>query len=170
MPDAAYTSWVHGSSMQVEYLNRLTGVRHCGPFARIEGAPGQNTWVHFPIPTPTVVDGQRLRAGAALLSFRTRSHATVHEVSVYDGERQIAIHTGLGLQGDHLEARFEVPDRPELNQGINITVGVLFSAQAPDARSMQIEVVGAGMEFVAGGAPAPAPARARARARTAAQG
>lgn len=161
MPDAAYTSWVHGSSMQVEYLNRLTGVRHCGPFVRIEGAPGQNAWVHFPIPTPTVVDGKKLRAGAARLSFRTRSHATVHEVIVYDGETRIAEHTGLDLQGDHLEARFEVPGNPEVNQGINLTVGVLFSPQAPDVRAMQIEVVGAGMEFL--GAPA------RTRARTAAR-
>jgi hypothetical protein len=165
MPDAAYTSWVHGSSMQVEYLNRLTGVRHCGPFARIEGAPGQNAWVHFPIATPTVVEGKRLRAGAALLSFRTRSHATVHEVMVYDGEQQIAAHAGLSLQGDHLEARFEVPGSPPVNQGINITVGVLFSPQAPDVRSMQIEVVGAGMEFLSQASPASAPARRRAAAR-----
>ncbi len=169
MPNAAYTSWVHGSSMQVEYLNRITGVRHCGPFVRIEGAPGQNTWVHFPIATPTVVDGRRLRAGTALVSFRTRSHATVHEVTVYDGERQIATHTGLGLQGDHLEARFEVPGNPEVNQGINITVGVLFSPQAPDVRSMHIEVVGAGMEFLTQAAPEAAPAPSRTRARPAAR-
>jgi hypothetical protein len=145
--------------MQVEYLNRITGIRHCGPFVRIEGAPGQNTWVHFPVPTPAVVDGRKLRADAALVSFRTRSHATVHEVIVYDGETQIAAHSGLGLQGEHLEARFPVPESPEVRQGINITVGVQFSPQAPDVRSMQIEVVGAGMEFLA----AP-PARPRARA------
>ncbi len=111
----------------------------------------------------------RALAGAALVSFRTRSHATVHEVTVYDGERQIATHTGLSLQGDHLEARFEVPGSPEVSQGINITVGVLFSPQAPDVRSMHIEVVGAGMEFFAGAAPATTPAPARARARTAAR-
>ncbi|MBM3943648.1 MAG: hypothetical protein FJ316_12200 [SAR202 cluster bacterium] len=156
MPDRKYVSWVHGSSMQVEYLNRLTGVRHCGPFVRIEGAAGQNTWVHFPIPTPAVMDNKKMRAGAALVSFRTRSHATVHEVIVYDGEQQVAVHSNLGLQGDHLEARFEVPDHPNVNQGINITLGVMFSPGAPDVRVMQIEVVGAGMEFLA------PPARARA--------
>ena len=72
--------------MQVEYLSRVTSVRPTGPFVRIEGSKGQNTWVHFPIPTPAVVDGARSRVGTALVSFRTRSHATVHEVIVYDGE------------------------------------------------------------------------------------
>jgi len=35
-----------------------------------------------------------------------------------------------------------------VNQGINITVGVQFSGDAPDVRSMQIEIVGAGIEFL----------------------
>ena len=40
MPDNKFTSWVHGSAMQVEYLPRITAVRHTGPFVRIEGAGG----------------------------------------------------------------------------------------------------------------------------------
>ena len=41
MPDSKFTSWVHGSSMQIEYPNRVTSVRHTGPFVRIEGADHQ---------------------------------------------------------------------------------------------------------------------------------
>ena len=149
MPDRNYTSWVHGSSMQVEYPNRVTSVRHTGPFARIEGSPGQNTWVHLPVPTPTVADGAALRVGSALVSFRTRAYAKVHEVIVYDGERRIAEHSGLDLRDSHLEARFDVPGSPEAGRGINITLGVSFDDGAPDARSMQIEVIGAGVEFSA---------------------
>ena len=48
------TIWMHGVNMQVEYPNRLTSVRATGPFVRIEGARGQNTWLHFPLPTPSV--------------------------------------------------------------------------------------------------------------------
>jgi hypothetical protein len=135
--------------MQVEYPNRVTSVRHTGPFVRIEGAEGQNTWVHFPVPTPTVLDGTKTRAGTALVSFRTRSHASVHEVIVYDGEKRIAEHTGLDLRDDNLDSRFDVPNNPEVGQGINITVGVTFDRQAPDVRSMQIEIIGAGVEFLA---------------------
>lgn len=148
MPDNKFITWVHGSSMQVEYLNRVTAVRHCGPFVRIEGAEEQNTWLHFPVPTPAVMNGHRTQVGAALVSFRTRSHATVHEVIVYDGEKRIAEHLNLNLQGNHLDARFEVPGNPEVNQGINITVGVLFGNKAPDVRAMQVEIVGVGVEFL----------------------
>lgn len=149
MPDRSYTSWVHGSSMQVEYPNRITSVRHTGPFVRIEGSPGQNTWVHLPVPTPTVADGAAMHVGSALVSFRTRAYAKVHEVIVYDGERRIAEHSGLDLRDSHLEARFDVPGSPEAGRGINITLGVSFDDGAPDARSMQIEVIGAGIEFSA---------------------
>ena len=133
--------------MQVEYPDRITSVRHTGPFVRIEGAEGQNTWVHFPVPTPTVSNGRRNRAQAALVSFRTRSHATVHEVIVYDGEKRIAEHMGLNLKGDHPDGRFEIPNAPEVAQGLNITLGVMFDNGAPDMRAMQIEIVGAGIEF-----------------------
>ena len=149
MPDSKFVSWVHGSSMQLEYPNRITSVRHTGPFARIEGSAGQNTWVHLPVPTPTVVNGNNMRVGAALVSFRTRANATVNEVIVYDGERRIAEHTGLDLQDDHLDARFDVPGNPAAGQGINITLGVSFADSAPDVRSMQIEIIGAGIEFLA---------------------
>ena len=148
MPDRNFTSWVHGTSMQVEYPNRVTSIRHTGPFVRIEGAEGQNTWVHFAVPTPTVVDGTRTKVNAALVSFRTRSHAKVNEVIVYDGEKRIAEHMDINLEGDHLDARFEVPGSPEANLGINITVGVQFGANAPNVRAMQIEIVGAGIEFL----------------------
>ncbi len=149
MPDNKFTSWVHGSSMQIEYPNRVTAVRHTGPFVRIEGAAGQNTWVHLPVPTPTVVGGSNMRVETALVSFRTRARAQVHEVIVYDGERRIAEHTGLDLRNDNLDARFDVPGTPAAGQGINITLGVRFDEGAPDARSMQIEIIGAGIEFQA---------------------
>ena len=148
MPDRNFTSWVHGTSMQVEYPSRVTSVRHTGPFVRIEGAEGQNTWVHFAVPTPTVVDGTRTKVAAALVSFRTRSHAKVNEVIVYDGEKRIAEHMDINLEGDHLDARFEVPGSPEANLGINITVGVQFGNNAPNVRAMQVEIVGAGIEFL----------------------
>ncbi len=148
MPDSKFVSWVHGSSMQIEYPYRITSVRHTGPFVRIEGAAGQNTWVHLPVPTPTVLDGNKMRVGTALLSFRARANAKVNEVIVYDGERRIAEHMDLDLRNDNLDARFEVPGNPEAGQGINITLGVSFADSAPDVRSMQIEIIGAGIEFL----------------------
>jgi len=144
------TLWMHGANMQVEYPGRLTSVRTTGPFVRIEGARGQNTWLHFPLPTPAVVDGVRMRVEGTNVSFRTRDHASVHEVIVYDGEARIAEHMDLDLRGDHLDARFDVPGNPEINKGINITLGVRFDDTASDVRSMQIEVIGVGLEYSSG--------------------
>ena len=153
MPDQNFTSWVHGSSMQVEYPeSRTTSVRHAGPFGRIEGTKGQNTWVHLPVPTPTVVNGTKTRVGAALISFRTRSHVKVVEVIVYDGDKRIAEHLDMNLKSENfskVDARFEVSDTPEVNQGLNIVVGVVFGDDAPDVRSLQIEILGGGIEFLA---------------------
>ena len=141
------TLWMHGANMQVEYPGRLTSVRISGPFVRIEGTRGQNTWLHFPLPTPAVVDGVRMQIDGAYVSFRTRDHASVHEVIVYDGESRIAEHMDLDLRGDHLDARFDVPGNPEIKKGINVTLGVRFDDDAPDVRSMQIEVIGVGLEY-----------------------
>jgi hypothetical protein len=88
-----------------------------------------------------------MRIGAALVSFRTRECATVDEVIIYDGDKRIAEHMEVSLQGDHLDARFEVPGNPEIDKGLNVTLGVSFAASAPDMRSLQIEVVGVGLEY-----------------------
>jgi hypothetical protein len=133
--------------MTSEYLNRVTSVRHCGPFARIEGNEGQNAWMHFAIPTPTVQNGNRTKAESVSVSFRARSHANVAEVLVYDGEKIIAEHLGMAIKGDNLDASFEIPGTPEVDRGINVVVGVTFDQGAPDIRSMQVEIVGVGVNF-----------------------
>ena len=139
--------WVHGVNMQVEYPNRLTSVRATGPFVRIEGTRGQNTWLHFPLPTLAVVDDMRMNIERATISFRTRDHASVHEVIIYDGESRIAEHMNLDLRGEHLNDIFDVPGNPHIHKGINVTLGVRFDDAAPDVRSMQIEVIGVGLEY-----------------------
>ena len=133
--------------MQVEYPNRLTSVRATGPFVRIEGTRGQNTWLHFPLPTLAVVDDMRMNIERATISFRTRDHASVHEVIIYDGESRIAEHMNLDLRGEHLNDTLDVPGNPHIHKGINVTLGVRFDDAAPDVRSMQIEVIGVGLEY-----------------------
>ena len=91
-----------------------------------------------------------MRIEGAYVSFRTRDHASVHEVIIYDGESRIAEHMDLDLRGEHLDHRFDVPGNPELHRGINVTLGVCFDDTAPDVRSMQIEVIGVGLEYSGG--------------------
>ena len=84
-----------------------------------------------------------------MLSFRASSHAIVYEVHVHDGEKLIAEHKDLNLQGDQLDARFEVPRNPQVNQAINISVGVRFLSNARYSNHMRIDIKGAGVEFLA---------------------
>lgn len=146
---AQRTLWMHGVNMRVEYPERLTSVRATGPFVRIEGARGQNSWLHFPLPSPAEVDGIHMDIEGVVVSFRTRDHASVHEVIIYDGESRIAEHMDLDLRGDHLDHRFDVPGNPEIKRGINVVLGVRFDDVSPDVRSMQIEVISVGLEYSA---------------------
>ena len=72
----------------------------------------------------------------------------MNEVIVYDGEKRIAEHMDINLKGNHLDGRFEIPDMPEVDKGLNITVGVTFDQNAPNMQAMQVEIVGAGVEFI----------------------
>ena len=89
----------------------------------------------------------RMNIERATISFRTRDHASVHEVIIYDGESRIAEHMNLDLRGEHLNDTFDVPGNPHIHKGINVTLGVRFDDAAPDVRSMQIEVIGVGLEY-----------------------
>ena len=143
------TSWVHGTSAQVEYASRLASVRHIGPYARIEGLAGQNAWVHLTVPTPPVTDGNKLKIGAVLINFRTRTdQAWIHEVVVYDGSATVAEFRDLHLSGDHPEQRFDIPDQPEVNWALSITVGVRFSDNPPTVASTTMEFNAAAGEFI----------------------
>ena len=59
-----------------------------------------------------------------------------------------ALQLDIDLKGDHLDGRFEIPGTPEVNLGLNITVGLTFDQGSPDTRGMVIEIVGAGVEFI----------------------
>ena len=149
MPDTVFTSWVHGTSMQVEYPNRLGSVRHVGPFTRIEGSRGQNTWLHLPVPRPVVAGDGALRVRAVLLNFNTMTDDSwVHEVVLYDGASAIAEFRNLRLTGQHPSERFEVPERPEVQWALNVTIGVQFSPDPPSLQSMWMQFVATGCEFI----------------------
>ena len=146
---AAVTLWVHGTSLQAEYMDRLVSVRHVGPFARVEGQAGQNTWLHFSIPSPASSGDGGAKANAVLLNFRTRSEDSwVHEVVLYDGAKTIAEHRDLHLSGEHADARFDVPGTPGVEFALNVTVGVMFGPNPPTIQSTWMEFIAAGCEFV----------------------
>ena len=82
--------WAHGHSMVIEYPNKIASERKLGFYYRVVGKSGTTNWFHFAIPTPVIVDNNRLSIDSALLRFRSKStSADVTAVHVYDGEVKI---------------------------------------------------------------------------------
>lgn len=136
-------SWMHGHKLKVEDGDRARATR-MGFHGRVRATAGGDNWVHFAIPTPVILDGRRSKLGSVLLRFRASGGARVHAVHIYDGEGRLAAHDNL----EHAPAawateRFELPNRPEVNWGLGISVGVRLPG--PDS---WIDFASAGADFL----------------------
>jgi len=146
IPVVAYSSWIHGNSMNIEYPDRIASELRTGFCIRIEGKPGTENWFHFAIPTPTIINGNKLKAGSVMLRFRTLStDALVKNIHVYDGETRIAQHDNINFYGDHLFERFDIPRHPAIQWGLGISIGVGFGGIK--SMSHRMEFISAGCDF-----------------------
>ncbi len=141
-----YAMWIHGTSVQVEYLDRIFSIVRRGFHTRIECKPGTTNWFHFAIPTPVIVSDKRLKLDSVMLTFKTGDQGAVKSIHVRDGRKEppIAIHEGLNLNGDHPFDRFGVPGRPEVLSGIDISI--LVGAGVDPER--WVEFSAAGGDFI----------------------
>jgi hypothetical protein len=137
----AQAMWTHGTSVQVEYVDRVRSIFRRGYHTRIVHAAGDN-WFHYAIPTPVIVSDRRLRIDSVMVTFETGDQATVRNVHIYDGPRRIATHDNLSLMGDHPFERFPVSGAPEVQWGVGISVRVEFG----------VDLAGAWVQFVTAGA------------------
>ena len=138
-----FASWLHGHKVKVE-RPELARVWRAGFYGRVTGNAGSENWLHFAVPTPVIVDEQRLKVGSTLLRYRASGAAHIHAVHVYDGETKIAEYDGMTSRPrDWQMQRFRVPGRPEIRWGLGISVGVRFPAAGG-----KLEFAGAGCDFV----------------------
>lgn len=143
----AHAMWLHGHGLQIEYPDRVESVWRAGFFIRVVPKPNTGNWLHFAIPTPVIVDDNRLSVGSVLLRFRTGSTVVrVTAVHIYDGEVKIASHDGLNLSPNAWSTpRFDVPTHPEIKWGLGISIGVT-AGSGTGARTM--EFASAGCDFL----------------------
>jgi hypothetical protein len=133
--------------MHIEYPNRIASEWRAGFYVQIEGRPGTGNWFHFAIPTPVIVNDNRLKVGSVMLRFRTGSvDAFVEHVHIYDGEEKIAQHNNVNLSGEHMFDRFDVPEHPPVKWGLGISIGVAFGVEP---MSHQMQFISAGCDFIA---------------------
>ncbi len=140
----AHAMWIHGHSMQIESPENINTVGRKGFSIIVNGKGGMSSWFHFAIPTPVIVNDNRLRVGSVLVRFKT-TDATVKAIHVYDGENKIAFNDKLNLSSGqwHVE-RVDVPNNPEILWGLGISVLVAFGVEA----SRAIEFSSAGCDFI----------------------
>ncbi|MEU8263687.1 DUF6623 family protein [Micromonospora sp. NPDC048999] len=144
----AQAMWTHGHSLTVESPDRIRSEWRAGFFIRLIGKPGTTNWLHFGIPTPVIVNDNRLTIDSALVRLRCESNqAAVTNVHVYDGEGRIATHDGLSLAPSAWGMyRFGVQNRPKVLWGVGVTLGVRFNGTTDQQNTMEISA--AGVDFL----------------------
>jgi len=121
-----HAAWAHGLGVELEDSS-WTALRQ-GFFTTIRPSNRSTLhWVHFVIPTPVILDGNRLRAVTAWIRYTTGSGAVITSFHVYDGETKIANYNGLSLRGISTSVNLAVPNSPLVYLGTGISVLVDFS-------------------------------------------
>lgn len=140
--------WTHGHSIAIEFPDRIKSEWRAGFYIRIVGKPNTTNWFHFGIPTPVIVNGNRLAIDSALVRLRSKStSADVTNLHVFDGENRIAAHDGLNVSPLAWEmCRWAVPGKPEVRWGIGVTLGVRFTGSTDEQNTM--EIASAGVDFL----------------------
>jgi subtilisin family serine protease len=140
----AHANWIHGTSVEVEYPDRLNLFSKKGFYTLVEGKPDTTNWFHFALPTPVIVDNKRLKLESVILMFVTQPDAVVTNVHIYDGYQKIEAFDSLSMTGSHLFERFDVLNLL-VRYGIGISIGVKFGKQSTNNL---MAFVSAGGDFI----------------------
>ncbi|KAH0565731.1 hypothetical protein GP486_000873 [Trichoglossum hirsutum] len=137
-------AWTHGLGVELETPS-WSALRQ-GFYTTVRPSSGSTFgWVHFVIPTPVIVDGNRLRAVTAWIRYAAGSSAKITNFHVYDGEKKIAGFDGLALNANAISNDTRsVPGGPAVLWGTAISLGVQFSGNGPND---YVQFVSAGIDF-----------------------
>ncbi|KAI5776398.1 hypothetical protein EDC01DRAFT_792128 [Geopyxis carbonaria] len=136
-------AWTHGVDVQLE--DKTWSALRQGFGTQVRPASGATSgWVHFAVPTPVLVDGARLKAGAGMARFLTGANAQIIGFHVYDGEKRILARDGLSYKGALQMVREVLPNNPEVLWGTEISLCVQFQGNGAEA---YVNFVSAGIDF-----------------------
>jgi hypothetical protein len=144
MGTIVHAMWVHGNNMSIQ--DPVTVVNEArkgnGIHFQVIDVP-LNIWVHFSIPTPVMVDGDRLRLASVLIQFVSDPKAYVEDVHVWDGDKKVAWWNDQHLSGTHT-ARFDVKGDVRVKRGLDVAIRV---APETTAGPLDMHFVGVGCDF-----------------------
>jgi len=135
--------WLHGTGVQVEYPDRVQYIRRAGYYTEVRQNPGTWNWFGFPIATPTVHSGNKMKHSEAYLHVDVHQNAKVDKVHIWDGDRCVKKFDSLGLAHQHVEKTFTIP-KQRVRHGLLISVYVDF---LEGEELGQVNFVGAGASF-----------------------
>ncbi len=140
-----HAAWIHGTSVQFENESWAVRALRQGFFTTVTPSNESTSgWVHFAIPTPVIVNNERLKAQSAMIRFTTGPQASIGSVHVWDGETRIYAHDGVNYKGNLQFVREVIPDRPEVKWGTNISILINFNGRGADA---WVQLISAGIDF-----------------------
>lgn len=101
-------------------------------------------FVDYPIPTPVIIDGQRLEAGKIWIRFRTHDETRIYHILVYDGENNL-FDRYVDVKGtEDGQVSFDFPTRVPVNYGLNV---ILQLAGPHDNYHCIIDIIAVGIGF-----------------------
>ncbi|WP_420643706.1 hypothetical protein [Candidatus Leptofilum sp.] len=165
MDDYYSTVWVHGTSVHVEYEDRIENFKLKGWGAHFWGEGWSDNWFHFSIPNirfPLDNDDSTQRPKKVLLKNiyvfyeKPLDFTMITAVHIYDGRKKVKSLDGLPLLesgGNHSQSideynSWEIDPAIEIKHGLGISVGVKFVVPPEASGPADILFTTAGARFV----------------------
>jgi serine/threonine protein kinase len=121
-------SAVHGSCLVTEDNSWIVLRRGYGATVTPSNTSNRG-WLHFPIPTPVMVNDRRVRATKVIIKLRTGDKAFVSIVGSHDGEKDILWVQNLRVSGPLQDLALDIGARPEILGGLVVSLEVTFETQ-----------------------------------------
>ncbi|HCV44281.1 MAG TPA: hypothetical protein DGH68_12405 [Bacteroidetes bacterium] len=151
--------WVHGNTAEPEQPESLMRFARKGWGAQCQGMSGTTHWFHFPIASPSVLEGSPMYLSKLYVMYNTMPggkaelQPVITNVHVYDGRTLAMSFDDLSLSGVHdelIEAANTLVINPALRiaNGLGLSVGVQFPLrEGEESISYDILFTAAGAEF-----------------------
>jgi hypothetical protein len=150
MPQRYFFS-VHGSSVQVEYADRVVSVERRGFGATVTGRDGTSNWFHFAVPTPQLVPspsttypiGTRCIAVNVHASPSSASVVRIRSIHLYDDNAVYHMIDGITVNG--FWSSGTITGTRQVAGALGVTIGVDFTNRA-GAKTVEFRGVSVGFE------------------------
>lgn len=123
----AKTSPIHGVNVHIDYSKCEVERNGFSSTIRPSNTDCGAIWAHFAIPTPVIVNDQRLRCNKAVIRFQSGHDTRIGAIHIFDGENPIAMFNDLNFGGPLQDAALQISDLPEIRWGINISLNICYN-------------------------------------------